>query len=417
MIIPNFKTKQLNEVFGIQANVPKYTYLKRERYDEKIAYHIKTQKHIVIHGASKQGKSCLRKQTFSNKKTLIIQCLPTKSVDDLIIDIYRDLKIELPHSVSRTESIQAGSSASLKLKTSSGEGALSGNSSSKRESKNEYLAPQGYNYDFKKIKAALQERRLIFEDFHYLSEEARKRMAFYLKGFYEEEIFVIIIGIWSEQNLLTYYNGDLSGRVEELDLTWTEEELNEVLEKGERALRIKIDDGIKKEIIHSSFNNVGLTQRLAEKLCLNAKVQKSNPWYKPKPKIDDDMMIAKAINDVVVDIRQRYIKILDVFERGFEKSTLEVYFNIFKAITISDEKELVRGISQSDLLNKVRQFQPKIRVSDLTAALNRLERLQSTREITPFLLTYNEILREIHLVDREFLFYKTFGNPSWEWLE
>lgn len=68
------------------------------------------------------------------------------------------------------------------------------------------------------------------------------------------------------------------------------------------------------------------------------------------------------------------------------------------------------------MLKYIQQFNDKIRLSDLTAALNRTERLQSSRGITPMLIMYNENLREIHLVDREFLFYREFGNPDWEWL-
>lgn len=411
-----FKTKRLSEVFGIQSDLPKYTYLARERYDNNLNYYLDTQKHIVIHGASKQGKTSLRKRTFHNRQSLVIQCLPDKSVNDLIMDIYRELNITLPQSVSKTKRFNLKSGGSVKSKSSAHEarGELAVDFS--KETKEEANHAQGYNYDFRKIKSALTNKRLIFEDFHYLDEATRQELAFYLKGFYEEQIFVIVIGIWSEQNLLTYYNGDLSGRIEELDLTWTEEELYEVIEKGENALKIDIDGEIKTELVKSSFNNVGLTQRLAEKLCLNSGVTNSTPWYKRRRKIGTDEILAKTISDVIIDIRQRYVKILDVFQRGFEQTTLEVYFNIFKAISVIEQDELIHGISQSQLLNKVKEFQPKIRLSDLTAALNRIERLQSSRGITPFLLTYNENLREVHLVDREFLFYNTYGKPDWDWL-
>jgi hypothetical protein len=118
--------------------------------------------------------------------------------------------------------------------------------------------------------------RIILEDFHYLDEETRKERAFYLKSFFEQGIYIVIIGIWSEQNLLTYFNGDLSGRVEEIDLSWENKDLFEVLEKGEKTLNITFCDNVKNELVNSSFNNVGLLQRLSERVCFENGITEKN---------------------------------------------------------------------------------------------------------------------------------------------
>ncbi len=109
-------------------------------------------------------------------------------------------------------------------------------------------------------------------------------------------------------------------------------------------------------------------------------------------------------------------KMYEVFERGFEETDLKTYYNIFKAISGLPISKITKGIPQSELLTKVQGFESRIRLSDLTAALNRVEKLQSSRGITPFLLMYNENTREIYLVDREFIFYREYGNPDWDWL-
>lgn len=120
--------------------------------------------------------------------------------------------------------------------------------------------------------------RIILEDFHYLDEETRKEMSFYLKSFFEQGIYIVIIGILSEQNLLTYFNGDLSGRVEEIDLSWENKDLFEVLEKGEKTLNITFCDNVKNELVNSSFNNVGLLQRLSERVCFENGITEKN-WF------------------------------------------------------------------------------------------------------------------------------------------
>ena len=61
-------TISLRDVFGITNDIPKYTYVDRQKLDEKFAYYLESQKHIVVHGASKQGKSCLRKKQISGDR-------------------------------------------------------------------------------------------------------------------------------------------------------------------------------------------------------------------------------------------------------------------------------------------------------------------------------------------------------------
>ncbi len=46
----------------------------------------------------------------------------------------------------------------------------------------------------------------------------------------------ILVGVWPEDHVLTYYNGDLDGRVEDLFLEWEDKELDLVLTKGVEAL-------------------------------------------------------------------------------------------------------------------------------------------------------------------------------------
>lgn len=58
-------------------------------------------------------------------------------------------------------------------------------------------------------------KRLVIEDFHYVSEPNRRAFAFMLKALGDYGVYVIVVGIWPEDHLLTYYNGDLDGRVED----------------------------------------------------------------------------------------------------------------------------------------------------------------------------------------------------------
>lgn len=416
MINP-FKKIELHQVYGIQNDIPKYTYVDRQNLDERLKYLLKTQRHIVIHGASKQGKSSLRKKMIESSEEICIQCLPDKDAKEIIRDILRQLSYKIPiKQIQQIETVILGEINGKIANPLVGEVGGKGSLSDKNADTLETKPVEGFENDLNTLKEETQKikKRIVLEDFHYLSEDARHHLAFYLKALYEYQIYVVIIGIWSEQNLLTYYNSDLSGRIEEIDLNWRNEELENVLEKGEDILRIKIDPNIKANIVKYSFNNVGLTQRLIEKFCFNSNIFERQPLFSKKI-LASDSFLEKAKSDLITDIRQRYIKIHDVFMNGFEETELKVYYNIFKAFTIIPTEDVVSGIHQSKLLEYVTKFNSKIRLSDLVAGLNRIERLQSKRDISPFLIMYNENTRETYLVDREFLFYREFGHPEWEW--
>ncbi|MDW7774871.1 MAG: hypothetical protein SCH39_00875 [Methanosarcinales archaeon] len=206
------------------------------------------------------------------------------------------------------------------------------------------------------------------------------------------------------------------GRIEEINIGWINEDLSEVLKKGEDALNLSFSEEIKNEIIESSYENVGLLQRIAENICYIEGIFDKQSETKV---IDNIKSLELAREKIVSDISQRYTKIKEVFERGFKTSTeLKVYYQIFKFLIEAKDEDLIKGIHQKEVLKHIQTYSHKeIRPGDLTSALDKIERLQSSKKITPLLMSYNKSLREISLTDREFLFYRKYGNIKWEWLE
>lgn len=414
---------RLDSIFGIKNTVPEYTYVDRSGLDNKFRYFWSSQKHIVIHGASKQGKSCLRKKNLDSSECIIIQCLPNMSCEEVWKTALRQLNISVPSETSEKEienikgELNGGIEGKIPLISSA---SINGKISAENldEKKKSYRSIEGYDTDIKYLAEQLVKhgKRLILEDFHYFPEETRKEIAFHLKALYELNVFVLIIGIWAELDLLVYYNGDLSGRIEEINIGWTKSELYEVLRKGSEALNIAFSQKIADEIVDSSFENVGLLQRIAENICMIENIYETQKHNK---EISSMESLNNARRKCVADISQRYSKIREVFERGFRSDTeLKIYYLIFRLLTEASDYGLINGIPQSEILKKIQNYSTKsIRPGDLTQALDRIERLQATRDVTPLLITYIKSLRSISLTDREFLFYRKFGDIKWEWLE
>jgi hypothetical protein len=262
-------------------------------------------------------------------------------------------------------------------------------------------------------------KRVIIEDFHYMPEEEKRKLAFDLKAFWDLRVFFIVVGIWAEQNLLTYYNGDLSGRINEIDVQWTDDELNQVIMKGQEALGIIIEPRIKSEMIADASQNVGLLQRIAEKFCIHSGV-----FETVNETLGRTLASQEALNKCRAEIcseeASRYRQFGDALSRGFktnEESELKVYQNIARAAVEASDGELRNGLHYDTLFDRVSALNSRVRRSDFTAALQRLNRLQQDRKVSPLVLSYNEKTRYLHLVDRELLFYRRYGNPVWPWNE
>jgi len=357
-------------------------------------------------------------------KSIVVQCGANSGRDRIYLEILRQLGSQIPTEVSRNlilgAELQSKASGQLNISlVASGEAEIEGGGSLERES-GTVLTPVGIDpgslgYIAQEIKRC--EKKVVIEDFHYLSEQEKINLAFDLKAFWDSQVFFVIIGIWADQNLLTYYNGDLSGRVEEIDIRWRTEELEQVLQKGAIALNISFEPVIKAEIIDDANQNVGLLQRIAEKNCYESGIYESS-WRTQV--VGDRDALVKARNAICSEESVRYRLFDDVVSRGLRdsgESELKVYQRIVRICVEATGQDLIDGISRANLLARVQVYEPRIRLSDLSAALNKIDKLQAVRSISPLVLSYNPNTQKIQLVDREFLFYRKYGNPSWSWQE
>jgi hypothetical protein len=259
-------------------------------------------------------------------------------------------------------------------------------------------------------------KRLVIEDFHYVSEHNRREVAFRLKALLDYGVPVIVVGIWPvETDLLAYYDGDLDGRVENLYLAWKPEELREVLQRGCEALNISIADDVATQMVTDSVGNVGLLQRIAEQLCLAEDVTQTQQESRA---VGSAESLETARKNVTNSMRGRFGAFADNFVRGMRRlsSGLEVYRHLLQAFTAADDDELLVGIDSADLLNRINASNDReVRLSDLTQALERVGRLQAKISVNPPVLAYSPDARRLFLVDRAFLFYRRYGNPTWPW--
>jgi hypothetical protein len=92
-----------------------------------------------------------------------------------------------------------------------------------------------------------------------------------------------------------------------------------------------------------------------------------------------------------------------------------MYHHLVRVCYEAGEAELLSGISRQLLLSRIQKFEPNANMSVLSAALSRLNRLQSDRKIFPPVIAYNNIAKTVALVDRELLFFRKHTKRPWPW--
>ena len=167
------KPIRLDQVFGLNSSIPAFTYVDRSNLDSTFKYFLDSQKHIVIHGASKQGKTVLRKQNLDEEECIKIQCTSTTTVKDIYVEILRQLDTKIERSLSTERAY--GQNASMKLKGGMGpafslEGGAGGVRQRKTTSEYEVIGNESGNLYFLTEELLKADKRVVIEDFHYLAE-------------------------------------------------------------------------------------------------------------------------------------------------------------------------------------------------------------------------------------------------------
>ena len=228
-----------HEVFGISNEILPYSYVDRGSLDQLIQTLLQRPTHIALRGESKCGKSWMRQKNIPNAIT--IQCRLNKSVADIYIDILSQLDIRLTfenqESGSLRGSVEARGEFGFSLLAKIGliaKTEATTDSSTKSRVVGHDIDDLRYIADI--VKAC--GRRVIIEDFHYMSQESRKSFAFDMKTLWDYGVFIVVIGVWSQENLLIFLNPDLSGRIEEVPIYWSDVDLEKILSNGGAALNV-----------------------------------------------------------------------------------------------------------------------------------------------------------------------------------
>ncbi len=404
------KPYTIDEVFGISRDLP-LNYVDRTDVDEKLVENLTREKHIVIYGSSKQGKTSLRKHCLEESDYIVVQCSNKWSIEDILANILKRAGFKITQSEKKTLSgrnkILASLSATLFGIGSKIEGEKENSETAETTQTELELDPSDVNDVIDALRRINFNKYIVLEDFHYLSTDAQKDFSVSLKAFHEaSKICFIVVGVWLEENRLIVFNGDLTGRLVAIDADrWTETGLRRVIHAGGDFLNLDFDPAFEAELIKESYGSVYIVQESCRQACVLANVHQTQPT---RTKIGVGAATRDIVKTVVDQQGGRYRSFLSQFASGFQETQLEMYKWLLYPILEATAEKLEEGFSYADLRRSLKEHHPRgkgLNLGNLSQALQSTASLQVAKDIKPIILDYDQTNTRLNVVDRGFVIW------------
>lgn len=409
-----------SDVFGIQRDVPR-NYVTRPRVDDVFVESLTRDKHIVVYGSSKQGKTSLRKYNLKPEDYVSVTCNNTATLGQLHSAILKEVGYTIEQSTTRTATGETKINARLGVTVNLGIAKLSGDIGGD-DSTGELmetvevaleLDPNDVNDIIRALTEVGFEKFIVLEDFHYLPTETQEAFAVALKAFHEQSPFTfIVVGVWLDENRLIQYNGDLTGRVVAVDAdAWSKEELHEVITAGESLLNVHFDDATRHAIVDSCFESVYIVQEACYRICFDSGVHQTGPQL---AELGADTDVTALVSHIVDEQSARYDAFLTKFAGGFQETQLEMHKWLLLPIVTATSQELEQGIAYGVIRRLINSNHPAapVNAGNLTLALRSVASLQVKSKITPIILDYDQTKRRLNVVDRGFLIWLNYQDRA-----
>jgi hypothetical protein len=403
----------LESVFGTSRHLPG-SYVPRMSQQEQLTAALSADSHLVVWGEPRQGKSSLLRHQLRDNSYCIIQC----AYDQRRFDVYRMILREAGASVAveRKRRRSRGIGATVRI--------FSGNISSESET-----TERTFDIDISNINDVLRviedsgfNKIVVLEDFHYLGRSVQRQILQDMKAMYEKSLLkLILVGIWADRDQLLGLQMDIGGRVDAIEVPrWTDDELAQVVKKGEHLLRLSFDPQASQRLIACAQQSVGVLQDLALAACGEAERHRSASSTAPI-EISEEL-VERAIQRVLdrstarlrwyvsvfadPDERSKQIvtkrgRLITVPKKGYDREE-QPYKGILHALLIASPAQISDGIAVSDLMETIHNLYPfeaaEISYDDLVKGLDRLGSLHRAIRARP-VLEYDSVGERLHVVD------------------
>ncbi|ARU61819.1 hypothetical protein CBW65_12850 [Tumebacillus avium] len=355
----------LEDIYGIGEVPPEDcpTYIERKAH-KSFVYTVQHEKqHIVVYGASRQGKSWLIEKYCPN--FIRVGCDAKFTRESLFKAMLHELNIKVGSlqrgkNSEKNNELQINGAIQLQLPLFAKSDLKAGGKAAIKKAENESFTYVNIDLENQSevitaISEVIGDKFIVLENFHYLEPSVQKTFASSLKEFLYYPIRVVIVGVWKETTKLVSLASDLTNRVEPIDIgDWTKDELLEIVSNGDKALNTYTDSAIIEKFIEHSGRNVGIFKSLMKNYCKLHGVYQSQ---KKKTILSDhslaDEALEKSYQEVVVPALDRLHKLARSKKSGGKGLRYYIVKSLLEIMTESDIDKLVDGILVNHVIQKV----------------------------------------------------------------
>lgn len=411
----------LEEVFGVRAE-PVLSYVQRPAVDDRFVAGLKSDKQVVVYGASKQGKTSLVAKHLPYAENVVVQVGPKTEVVDIYSSVLRQLGIKIISESGESLQHEASLSFGAKVKAliplfGSGEASTNGlvkggtgETTKYEEVRFNLNLPQDVSELLKKTTSG---KAVIIENFHYLDDERQKQFAFDLRTFQELGVRFVILGVWREKNRLAQFNGDLLDRIAEVPVEpWEKSDFDRVADAGGQHLNIEFADYILNAATQASFSSIGVFQELLKETCLAAGIKEAQPTRR---RIENELHLDAAVKKKADDYASRHQRALEAIAAGnfstSGKDGLQPLFlphYLVKVLLSGGFDAVANGMRRATIQERIQALHHRsadVRASDMSNLLYNLATLQSNKGISPPSFDYDKTTKQLQVVDSTFYFF------------
>jgi len=360
-----------NKVFT-PTSPAQLTFVNREGFNTRLVTALNTPgKQIVIYGHTGSGKTTVilnkLKQTYTYEITT--RCMEGMTFEQLVLDAFDQLSpyyVEAISSDTTSEistgikSIYAGIQAQVTAKQTTKVG------------KNEQrilppqLTAQNLSNFIGEIKACW-----VLEDFHKLEKGERSKLSQVMKVFMDQavnypELKIIAIGAVDTARYVVQYDHEMKNRVSEIEVPlMIEDEVKQILTKGEECLNIEFDDNVRLSIVKFSNGIAAVCHALAMNCCMAKGIYQT---VENKVVIDSDDL-NKALEAYVEESSD---SLKSVFDKAFKVAKTTKYDN-YRLIIAALTKYPQEGVVKGAILQDMQKDYPDYPSTNLSHCLGKLQ--------------------------------------------
>lgn len=422
----------LTEVFGVSSKAVK-SYIPREDIDGLFKKAIASDNHVVVYGASKQGKTALVSRYLSYDEHIVVRLAPKSAVEDIYSSILRQAGVIVETASSSEDASKVGADAGVRFTAKVpfiGNAEVSGGVKADTETRHttEYESVR-FNLSVPQdiselLKKAGLKKRIILENFHYLDEELQRQIAFDLRLFQEMGLLFVVLGVWRQKDKLRIYCSDLTDRVVDVSVEpWVEADFKSVALRGAEELNAEISSELIGICISNSFGSIGVFQELMKGTCAAAGLNERN---KSVFSIEKTEYALQAIADKSQQYGATHRQALELIASGNithsqnkRLQPLHLPYYLVRTILELGFAGFEQGVSRAEVTESIKKNHHRkedVRPSDMTNLLHSLSASQFKKHINPPLIDYDQTQRRLFAIDSTFFFFLRNCNLS-EFLE